>query len=135
MRNLYPNVMKAVVSCIFKSRTGVYINKLMKIRMNVITTNTDFESVELEEFLDYCEKMKKKEYGLKDIYCYMDYKKNEGKERTLKKMFQEFVVWFLERRYSVYVLRSDQCEHKEKYMKGKNTLRYLPDVRSKKNQV
>ena len=130
MRNLYPNLMKVIINSL-KAEKGVYRSKILKIRKKVLV-ESDYIPVEIEEFEDFCRSLEKKEFSLKNLYSFMNFDQAEGKEKTLKKIFQQFVEWFLDRRYSVHIITSDQCEHKEKYLKGKNMLRYLPSVRSKR---
>lgn len=78
--------------------------------------------------------MKSVDYSLKDIYYYMNYQEGDEKERALKEIFHHFMVWFIDRGYTLSILTSDQCEHKELYLRGKNLLRYLPDLKPRKAQ-
>ena len=81
----------------------------------------------MDMFVEYCKTLKKKTYSLKNIYEYMNKEiSGDGKERMFKKVFSEFVVWFLRRRYTTYVVQSCHCKEEEAYIRGKNVLAYLP---------
>lgn len=122
MRNLYPGLMKTTVNALLNPK---YKKKLKKIWRS-ITRNNLF--IEEQELVDYFEKMKDLNYSLKDIYYFMNFREGNEKEKALKEIFHDFMVWFTDREYTLSVLTSDQCEHKNLYLRGKNMLRYLPDL-------
>lgn len=64
----------------------------------------------------------------------MNFNVGTREEKQKKKMLNEFFVWFLRKRYTIEIIKSEQCEFKEIYLRGKNLLRYLPAVKPKKGK-
>ena len=105
-RNLYPNVMKATVNSLMKEKAKVFRNKLRKICFQLRKEDGEINE---EEVLNYVASMEGKDYSLKQIYGCTNFHEGFEEERKLKKAFHRYLVWFLDRRYSIYVLNSEQC--------------------------
>ena len=127
MRNLYPNMMNVILKNILeKHRYGAIRKKLEKLIQKAINSPEGIP-IDIEMFVSYCKTLQKKTYSLKNIYQYMNKDTSvDGKERMFKEVFREFVVWFLRKRYTTYVVQSCHCKEEEAYIRGKNVLAYLP---------
>lgn len=126
VKNLYPNMLRVVVDAMLSK---CFNAKLKKIWRRVIDKEC---AVAFEEVLKFCSTLKGKNCTLAEIFDLLNFASSFGRERTIKRTIYIFLNKYLGKYYSLKVLRSDQCEHKEKYLKGKNILRYLPALKPKK---
>lgn len=67
--------------------------------------------------------------SLQNLRQYLDYKQEGSLEDPIRKAFNQFYVWFIHNRYTLHVVRSDDIQHKDIYLKGKNKLIYLPNIK------
>jgi hypothetical protein len=68
--------------------------------------------------------------SLQNLRQYLDYKQEANREeKPINKAFNKFYVWFMHNRYTLHIVQSEDIQHKEIYLKGKNKLVYLPNIK------
>jgi hypothetical protein len=67
--------------------------------------------------------------SLQQLRQFLDYNGVNSEYKAVNKAFNQFYVWFMRNKYTLHVVQSEDIQHKDIYLKEKNKLVYLPNIK------
>lgn len=68
--------------------------------------------------------------SLSNVFSLLNYEVHPAHSAEFKiiKVFHNFYVWYMRKRYVIHILNSTEIEHKEEYIEATRSLIYMPRI-------